>query len=536
MSIFSKISAKRPRSNTFDLSHDRKFSMDMGTIVPILCMDLVPGDKVKGSTAQMVRFAPMLAPIMHQVQCKTAFFFVPNRLVWSNWESFITGGTEGTAEPVFPTVQGTYAQGTIGDYLGLPSGQGDGYVGDVSAIPFAAYGLIWYEYFRDQNMLPDSDFSIRDMFKLSDGLQTNADFLDWCQAPPRPKAWQHDYFTSALPWTQRGPQATIPLLGEAEVSGDVGVKPGVISPDIVRSVLDPFNRGEHLTAGAGGTGPTTDANLTIDSGGTPVEAYLDPQNLGVLDGFADLSTATAATINDLRRAMKLQEFLEKNARGGSRYIEVIQSHFGVRSKDSRLQRPEFLGGGRSPVVISEVLQTSQSADTPQANMAGHGINVGKSHQFSYYATEHGYVIGLMWVMPKSAYFQGIPKHFRKFDKLDYYWPSFARLGEQPVINWELYYTGPGGDGLDDEVFGYVPRYAEYKYIPSSVHGDFRSNLLFWHMARKFDNRPLLNDSFVNEPPTKRIFAVTDPSNKLWCHLSNKIFARRPMPYFGTPTL
>ncbi len=285
------------------------------------------------------------------------------------------------------------------------------------------------------------------------------------------------------------------------------------------------------------SGPTS-----IDMNGAGTKNQLQtPATKVIMDNSAflqaDLSTATSSSINDLRQAFRLQEWLEKNARGGSRYIEVIKSHFGVTSSDARLQRPEYLGGGKSPVSISEVLQTSETGvastdPTPQGNMAGHGVNVGGGNNFSYYAQEHGYIIGLMSIQPKTAYFQGIPKHFKKFDKFDFYFPSFAHLGEQPIYNYELYATGTS---QDDDTFGYTPRYAEYKHMHSSVHGEFKDTLLFWHMARKFDTLPALNEDFINCEPTKRIFAVElQSAETIYAHVFHDLKATRLMPYFGTP--
>ena len=258
---------------------------------------------------------------------------------------------------------------------------------------------------------------------------------------------------------------------------------------------------------------------------------------------ADLKDATAASINELRRAFRLQEWLERNARGGSRYIEVILAHFGVQSSDARLQRPEFLGGSATPMSISEVLQTSNTAEgptsadeTPQGNMAGHAVSVGSSNRVAYKCEEHGYIIGIMSVMPKSAYQQGVPKHFTKFDKFDYFWPSFANIGEQAIQKKELY--NDITDGKNDETFGYTPRYAEYKYIPSTVHGEMRKSLDFWHMGRIFASRPELNQDFIEMDHTEvsRIFAVEADSEDVYVYLHNHIKARRPMPYFGTPTI
>jgi hypothetical protein len=259
-----------------------------------------------------------------------------------------------------------------------------------------------------------------------------------------------------------------------------------------------------------------------------------PIGANQLFASADNMEVQPTTINELRRAFRLQEWLEKNARGGTRYIENILAHFGVKSSDSRLQRPEYITGVKSPVVVSEVLQTGQSDTTPQGNMAGHGISVTSGRTGSYYCEEHGYIIGIMSVMPKTAYQQGIPKTFLKNDPLDYFWPSFAHIGEQEVQVQELYaYTSN-----KENTFGYVPRYAEYKYMPSRVAGDFRTTLDYWHLGRIFDSEPSLNQDFIECTPsaTSRIFAVEDPdAQKLYCHVLNKIKAVRPMPKYGTPS-
>ncbi len=529
MSIFNEILVNKPKSNTFNLSHDRKMSMQMGTLTPTLVMDVLPGDKINLNSTQMLRFAPMIAPVMHRIDVFTHFFFVPNRLTWSNWEDFITGGEDGLDNSVFPYIkcdQTTSAPGTLADYLGiplLPSAAGSVFQSEVSALPFAAYSLIFNEYYRDQNLIEKRPF------ELVDGYQ--GDPISGKLQMIQNRAWQHDYFTSALPWTQKGPEATIPIGGTAplifDATGDyqntydtagnslTGTEP--LQTDSI------FGAGSRMIAGITGQPGTKDAILDVSK-----------------QHKADLSSATSSSINDLRQAFRLQEWLEKNARGGSRYIEVIKSHFGVTSSDARLQRPEYLGGGKSPVTISEVLQTSESGvastdPTPQGNMAGHGINVGGSNNFSYYAQEHGYIIGIMSVMPKTAYFQGIPKHFKKFDKFDYYFPSFAHLGEQPILTEEIYAQGTI---KDESVFGYTPRYAEYKHMLSSVHGEFRTTLEFWHMARKFDSQPYLNEEFINCDPTERIFAVqgtpTDPVEQIYAHIFHDLKATRLMPYFGTP--
>lgn len=524
MSIFSKIEKTVVPGNGFDLTHDRKLSGKIGRLIPTCVMDLIPGDKFTIDTAAMVRFAPLVAPVMHQVAVYFHYFFVPNRLVWPNWEDFITGGENGLNASVWPNftinVGANISTGNLNDYMGIPTKIGGITVNNrvVSAIPWAAYQKIYNEYYRDQNLIiaiPDT---------LIDGDNTvNAAAMQTL----RKRAWQHDYFTSALPFTQKGPAVTIPIAGNAPIVYDLlntqfqEVRDGTLPhAPIISSALG------SVTAGI--------PSLTQITGNSPRQLDISGTH------FADLSGATQSTINDLRRAFKLQEWLEKNARGGSRYIESISVHFGVQSSDRRLQRPEFIGGYRAPIKISEVLQTSAlltgtgiPTTTPQGTMTGHAVGIGGSGKISYQAEEHGYIMGIMSVMPRSAYQQGIPKHLLRNDRFDYYWPEFAHIGEQPIEEQEIFQReGENGTRL----FGYTPRYAEYKYIPSTVHGDFRTTLDFWHMGRIFATPPALNQNFIecNFEEVDRIFAVTDGSDNLWCHILNEVKAYRKMPIFGTP--
>ena len=522
MSIFSKVAMPRPQTNTFDLSHDRKFSGRIGELMPISVMEVVPGDKFNIKATNLTRFAPLITPIMHKASVYCHFFFVPNRILWPNWENFISGGEDGLADPTFPTVDLTiptqYGIQTLADYLGLPTGS---QISNVSALPFAAYQKIYQDYYRDENLITKTDVT------LSDGTQSGADTIELSSMKKR--AWQHDYFTSALPWTQRGPEATIPL--------------GTTAPILYNNGATTYNKLREYNTGnviqnfdSSGAAPLeTDINGAFFIN-NPTPEYVDFDNSNSLS--ADLSGATASSINDLRRAFRLQEWLERNARGGARYIEIITAHFGVRSSDARLQRPEFLGGSSTPITISEVLQTSANASepTPQGNMAGHGVSVGSSNYVSYRAEEHGYIIGIMSVMHKTAYQQGVPKHWKKLDKFDYYWPSFANIGEQPIYNEEIYHQN---NPTDAEVFGYTPRYAEYKYIPSTVHGEFRDSLKFWHMGRIFASKPTLNQDFIecDSAEVDRVFAVPEESTEhLYVYLHNEVKATRLMPYFGTPTI
>jgi hypothetical protein len=511
----------RPQTNTFDLSHDRKFSGKIGELMPISVMEVVPGDKFNIKATNLTRFAPLITPIMHQASVYCHFFFVPNRILWPNWENFISGGEDGLADPTFPTVDLTiptqYGVQTLADYLGLPTGS---QLSNVSALPFAAYQKIYQDYYRDENLITKTDVT------LSDGTQSNTDTIELSSMKKR--AWQHDYFTSALPWTQRGPEATIPLGTSAPISyNNSSSSPTRIRDNATGSLLGAFT-----FDGASALETSSLGRLKAD---IPSSTNLDIDSSS--NYLADLSQATASSINDLRRAFRLQEWLERNARGGARYIEIITAHFGVRSSDARLQRPEFLGGSSTPITISEVLQTSANANepSPQGNMAGHGVSVGSSNYVSYRAEEHGYIIGIMSVMPKTAYQQGVPKHWKKLDKFDYYWPSFANIGEQPIYNEEIYHQN---NATDAEVFGYTPRYAEYKYIPSTVHGLFRTNLNFWHMGRIFTTKPTLNADFIecDASEVERVFNVPEGDEHLYVYLHNEVKATRLMPYFGTPTI
>jgi len=480
-------------------------------------MECVPGDSFNLKTHQLLRFAPLIAPVMHESSMYCHFFFVPNRLLWDNWEEYITGGEDaadpGYTPPVFPKYEmnGTFgvANGTLADFLGLPSGSGAGYNGaSFSALPFMAYNKIYNEYYRDQNLVN----------KITDKATDGANNFNGINALQN-RAWQHDYFTSALPWTQKGPEATIPLGTTAPLLNKTG------SADDY-NLASQVRRTDGTVIGASGL--ETIGGIAPASGFLSNSASTGVNQMDITNHTeVDLTDATASSINDLRRAFRLQEWLERNARGGSRYIEVILAHFGVQSSDARLQRPEFLGGSATPITISEVLQTSESGvassdPTPQANMAGHGVSVGSSNYVSYKCEEHGYIIGLCTVMPKSAYQQGIPKHFSKYDKFDYFWPSFANIGEQPILNQELYQDAT--DGLNDDVFGYTPRYAEYKYLPSTVHGEFRDTLDFWHMGRIFASRPNLNATFVecNESEVDRVFAVGEGEENLYVYLHNNV--------------
>jgi hypothetical protein len=496
--LFNSIKLTKPKKNVFDLTHDVKLSANMGNLTPILTMECVPGDKFDLSCESLIRFAPLVAPVMHRMDVTMHYFFVPNRILWDNWEKFITDANSPHVAPYWnynDSAAEKYKR--FIDYMGVPPVPTGGVGQPINLLPFAAYQAIYNEYYRDQNLIAPIDYKLQDGNNISTSADADRFLL------MRKRAWEHDYFTAALPFAQKGAAVDIPI---GLVEGDLPV---------------------YLNSSSGTTLNGSPASVNVGAQGGRTDVPADSL-------YADTSNATIepTTINDLRRAFRLQEWLEKNARGGTRYIENILTHFGVKSSDARLQRPEYITGVKSPVVISEVLQTGQSDTTPQGNMAGHGISVSSGRAGSYFCEEHGYIIGIMSVMPKTAYQQGIPKTFLKNDSLDYFWPSFANIGEQPVTKNELYaYTSNAND-----TFGYVPRYAEYKYMPSRVAGEFRTTKLdFWHLGRIFDTEPNLNQNFVECNPTTRVFAVEDvEGDHLYCHVLNKIRAIRPMPKYGTP--
>lgn len=508
MKQFQKVPVIKPRTNVFDLSHEKKLSCGFGELIPIYVQEVIPGDKFSVNTELIVRLAPLVFPLQHRINVFTHYFFVPNRLLWDNWEDFITGGKDNTNESVHPyflmnnSYKSYYYRGTLMDYLGLPTLDGTTPTQEVqiNALPVKAYMQIYNDYYRDSVLDDELDIRAGSDGNLSGNLST--------MAVLRTRCWEKDYFTSALPYPQQG-SATVEMPIE-----------GTLTPDYL-------TQAKSGSAVSDGTLKFASTNIT-DTAGTPTDII----NLEATQNV----DFTGIDIEDLRTAIKLQEWLEKNARGGWRYVEQMLSHFGVVSKDSRLQRAEYLGGGKQPVVISEVLATADTGSYDVGQMAGHGISVGKSNGFSRYFTEHGWIIGIMSIMPRSAYYQGIPRMFRKDDKFDYFWPEFANLGEQPVLQEELYFDPTGSDV--GNTFGYQERYAEYKFGIDTVHGDYRTTgYENFHLGRKFSSAPSLNSSFVHVDKAQqdRAFQVTTSTvDKIYVQLYNKVKAVRPIPYVSIP--
>lgn len=534
------------KRSTFNLTHENKLSCQMGQLVPILNLEVLPGDTFTGKTDALVRLAPQLAPVMHNVDVFVHYFFVPNRILWDNgksdcWETFITGGQSGTESPAFPKINfSNIANNSLADYLGLPTVEGLTTPLSVSALPFRAYNLIYNEWYRDQNL--EDEIAISTAGGEDSTTATNILYRNW----------EKDYFTSALPSSQRGTGASISLTGNAPLTGSIGV----LGNGNVLGITDGTNEGFSALKLDGGSfgndmyafkgtlpspiGTTPGSNFSGENKGIGVVSDKAKSGLttDISEAEADLSNVSAVDIRDLRNASAVQRWLEKSMRFGSRYVEQILSFFGVKSPDARLQRPEYIGGGRSPVLFSEVLQTSASDDsslqTVQGNMAGHAFSTFKSNKFKYFATEHGIILGILSILPRTNYQQGVAKKWTRFNRYSYFFPEFQNIGEQEVLNQELYYVD---DNENSNVFGYQQRYAEYKMLPSEVHGDFRTTLNYWHMGRIFENRPQLNSEFITANPTTRIFAYENSdTDNIYIQALNTVIAKRCMAKYSRPSL
>lgn len=512
---FSQVpKAQIPRSS-FDRSHGYKTTLDAGYLVPVFIDEALPGDTFNVNMTGFARLATPLHPYMDNAYFNSFFFAVPIRLIWDNWQRFNGEQRDPGDSTDFLTPQVTsgtgWAAGSIHDYFGLPVGVGNL---SVNAFWHRAYNLIWNEWFRDQN-LQDSVTVERDDGPDDPALYTLLR-----------RGKRHDYFTSCLPWPQKGESVSIPLGSTAPVIGTADVAMGIapISGGTVGATANMnFDAGSnHLLYSGASPGALSATFAAV------------PQPLA-----ADLSDATAATINQLRQAFQVQKLYERDARGGTRYTELIRSHFGVISPDARLQRPEYLGGGQSPINVQQVAQTSASdtQPTPQGNLAAFGTAVMANHGFTKSFTEHCVIIGMVSVRADLNYQQGINRMFSRRTRFDFYWPALSHIGEQAVLSKEIYADGTADDEL---VFGYQERFAEYRYKPSMITATMRSShpqsLDTWHLAQDFADRPLLNEAFIQDnPPFARVIAV--PSEPQFIgDFFFKMRTARPMPVYGVPGL
>lgn len=564
---FSDAPAMYMKRTKFDRSHVYKTTFNSGKLIPVFVDEVLPGDTTRMSVNYFARLATPIKPIMDNIYLDWFFFFVPNRLVWEHWQNFCfeQEDPDDSTDYVIPTVSATGNSdnayiGSLWDYFGLPVNT-SGNLSGISALPFRGVYLIWNEWFRDENLQKSVKIQKGDTNEVLNSARS-AEQPSWVftsgtsivpglACPPRGK--RHDYFTSALPWTQKGPGVSIGLAGTASI---VDPTPGAgYLLHSTANQLAAVSAYDGDASGSGGRRVTAgDSSITFTrhasdasavggfAGNTSDSITMVAQAASTYlgnDSYVDLDTSSIFTINSLRTAFQMQKFYERLARGGSRYTEVLRSFFGVVSPDARLQRPEFLGSFTKMVNVNPIAQTSATDNTsPQGNLSAYGVTAAKFHGFTKSFVEHGYVFGFVCARADLTYQQGINKMWLRSTVYDFYWPTFAHLGEQAIELRELYAQGSEDD---KKVFGYQERYAEYRYKPSQITGKFRSsvtsgNLDVWHLSQFFKNAPTLNEEFIMEnPPIERIIAVPSEPEFL-LDIGFRYTTVRPMPMFGTPGL
>lgn len=572
MSIFSKVVKPSVSFSNFPLNETNLLTCNFGQLIPCYLREVVPNDRFRINGMSDIKFAPMIAPMMHNVHVSFHFFFVPNRIVYKDWETFITGSRDGRVldEAEVPDAPYMYwdnvvpdgkDNGTLLDYLGMPPHvQAADDPVKISSIPLLDYIHVWYQFYRDENLeidgpvSPSSQYTGKiDYWQIFDSLKNNAffnqdyDFADMAASGffngmPKYRAFKKDYFTAALPSPQKGAPVTIGLVGNAPIKVDsLGAQIYNTDESLYGSLNGPLqDTANHFLYFVGSVGQS-DGPIEVGDAQQPLG--LTALSFDEVKGlYAGLQSASAITINQLREAIAMQEILESINRTGSRYNEFLLGTFGTTPVDYRLQRPEFLGGWTQSVNVQTVLQTNGYGGDGDFNMtgyaAGRAFSAGSDHVLTHTFQEHGFIIGIMSVMPEAGYFQGLQKHWSRFHRYDYYMPQTANLGEQAITQGELYFTGD--ESKDNTIFGYIPRWAEYKTSWNSIHGDFRGSLDFYHMYRKFNSAPTLSPEFISTASVQpRPFAVWEDqqgTNLIWAELYFNVMASRPMPYHATPKL
>lgn len=540
---FAQIPRAEIKRSTFNRSSSIKTTFNCGDLIPFFVDEVLPGDTFTVDTSKVVRLQTPLTPIMDNIYLDTYYFFVPNRLVWKHWVNLMGENTESAwipetqyTVPQITAPSGGWQVGTIADYMGIPTGVSGL---SVNAMPFRAYALICNEWFRDENLQDPFNISVED---ATQGGSNGADYKTDCQLGGKPfvAGKLHDYFTSALPSPQKGPEVTIPLFdSDIPVISKQDIIPQAIQQTQATAYI--VDEGEKpQTFISGFFKNTSDDNYSMQAFSTP-SGSTGVQNVAFNNLWAAVNETAVASINTLRLAFQTQKYFEKLARGGSRYIESIKVNFDVTNPDYRLQRPEYLGGNRIPITINQVIQNSESTDTsPQGTTTGQSLTTDVHSDFTKSFTEHGYVIGVMVARYNHTYQQGLAKMWSRKQALDFYFPVFANLGEMPIYNKEIFAQG---NSKDDEVFGYQEAWAEYRYRPSICTGEMRStydkSLDVWHLGDDYESQPFLSDEWIREDKKNvdRVLAVTsDVANQFLADIYVKLKCTRPMPVYSVPGL